>query len=203
MAGQGAFHAFCQFNVVVFGHTAIEMASHLQERGILPVVRGHDTIIQAQAGTGKTATFAIGALECIDNEKPKTQCIVLAPTRELATQSCRVIGAIGDYLDVSTHAFIGGTKVRDDKEILRRGCQVMSGTPGRVLDLMRQRSLDTRHVKLFILDEADELLNQGFCEDIYQIFRLLNEDVQVVLVSATIPEEVLEMTLTLTLKAKS
>jgi len=105
-----------------------------------------------------------------------------------------VVCSIGDYLTVVCHACVGGTKVSADIDILRRGVHIVVGTPGRVFDMIERRALDVSHVKLFILDEADELLSRGFTDQIYDLFRKLPDTVQVVLVSATMPDEVLEMT---------
>jgi len=176
----------------IYSH-GFEKPSPIQSKGIQPLIMGYDTIAQAQAGTGKTATFAIGVLERIDTKINKTQAIILAPTRELANQSYSVVASLGDYLNVKTHPFMGGTKVRDDEAILRKGCHVVIGTPGRVRDLIQRRTLQVRDVKIFVLDEADELLSFGFNSQIYEIFKQLNEEVQVALFSATLPDEVLEI----------
>jgi translation initiation factor 4A len=158
------------------------------------MIKGEDTIAQAQSGTGKTATFSIGALQRVDLSIQKCQALLLAPTRELANQSHKVVCSIGDYLKVICHACVGGTKVSDDIDTLRRGVHIVVGTPGRVFDMIERRALDVSHIKMFILDEADELLSRGFTDQIYDLFRKLPESVQVVLVSATLPDEVLEMT---------
>jgi translation initiation factor 4A len=158
------------------------------------MIKGEDTIAQAQSGTGKTATFSIGALQRVDLSVQKCQALLLAPTRELANQSHKVVCSIGDYLKVICHACVGGTKVSDDIDTLRRGVHIVVGTPGRVFDMIERRALDVSHIKMFILDEADELLSRGFTDQIYDLFRKLPESVQVVLVSATLPDEVLEMT---------
>jgi len=171
-----------------------EKPSIIQQRAIVPIMRGFDVIAQAQSGTGKTGTFCIGALQRLDIGVRQCQAMILAPTRELANQSHKVISSIGDYLQVGAHACIGGTKVSDDIDILRRGVHIVVGTPGRVFDMIERRALDVRQMKLFILDEADEMLSRGFTDQIYDIFRKMPETVQVVLVSATMPEEVLEMT---------
>merc|ERR1711934_107290 len=171
-----------------------EKPSTIQQRGIVPIVRGHDTIAQAQSGTGKTATFTIGVLQRVDLSKRECQALILAPTRELANQSHKVVCSIGDYLNVVCHACIGGMKVSDDIDMLRRGVHIVVGTPGRVFDMIDRRALDARSVKIFVLDEADEMLSRGFTDQIYDVFRKLPENVQVGLFSATMPEEVLEMT---------
>jgi len=171
-----------------------EKPSTIQQRGIVPIVKGFDTIAQAQSGTGKTATFTIGVLQRVDLGMKQCQALILAPTRELANQSHKVVYSIGDYLNVVCHACIGGTKVADDIDMLRRGVHIVVGTPGRVHDMIERRALDVRNCKLFVLDEADEMLSRGFTDQIYDVFRKLPENVQVGLFSATMPEEVLEMT---------
>jgi len=120
--------------------------------------------------------------------------LILAPTRELAQQIQKVVVAIGDFMNVECHACIGGTVVRDDMKILQDGVHVVVGTPGRVHDMIQRRALKTDAIKLFVLDEADEMLSRGFTEQIYDIFQLLPQSTQVVLLSATMPQDVLEVT---------
>jgi len=170
-----------------------EKPSAIQQRGIVPVLAGHDTIAQAQSGTGKTATFTIASLQILDMKVKYTQVLILAPTRELAQQIQKVVRALGDYLKVSSHACVGGTLVRDDIRILRDGVQVVVGTPGRVYDMINRGVLSMKDVKLFILDEADEMLSRGFKEQIYDVFQHLPNMVQVCLFSATMPREILEI----------
>ena len=120
--------------------------------------------------------------------------LVLSPTRELATQIQSVVMALGDYMNVQCHACIGGTNVGEDIRKLEYGQHIVSGTPGRVADMIRRRFLRTRHIKMLVLDEADELLNRGFREQIYDVYRYLPPATQVVVVSATLPYDVLDMT---------
>ncbi|BFZ55882.1 translation initiation factor eIF4A [Savitreella phatthalungensis] len=171
-----------------------ERPSAIQARAIKPVIKDHDVIAQAQSGTGKTATFSISVLQKIDMSLKQTQALILAPTRELAQQIQKVLIAIGDFMDVECHACIGGTNVRDDMKALQEGPHVIVGTPGRVHDMIQRRALRTDHVKMFVLDEADEMLSQGFKEQIHDIFQLLPPATQAVLLSATMPQEVLEVT---------
>lgn len=171
-----------------------EKPSAIQQRAILPCIKGHDVIAQAQSGTGKTATFTISVLQSIDTTKPKCQALLLAPTRELAQQIQKVVLALGDYMKIDCMACIGGTAVRDDIARLSSGVQVIVGTPGRVFDMISHRHLDVTDMKMFVLDEADEMLSRGFKDQIYDIFRLLPSTTQVVLLSATMPAEVLEVT---------
>ncbi len=172
-----------------------EKPSAIQQRAIKPLMDGRDTIAQAQSGTGKTAAFGIGTLASIDCSDPRTQAIILAPTRELATQTYKVILGLGEYCTGFTaHVCVGGLSVREDMSKLQRGVHVVVGTPGRVFDLINRRSLYTDAVKLFVLDEADEMLSAGFKDQIYDIFRFMPPTCQVGLFSATIPEDVLEIT---------
>uniref|UniRef100_A0A8C1LMA4 RNA helicase n=1 Tax=Cyprinus carpio TaxID=7962 RepID=A0A8C1LMA4_CYPCA len=139
---------------------------------------------RSQSGTGKTATFCISVLQCLDIQVRETQALILAPTRELAGQIQKVLLALGDYMNVQCHTCIGGTNVGEDIRKLDYGQHVVAGTPGRVFDMIRRRSLRTRAIKMLVLDEADEMLNKGFKEQIYDVYRYL----------ATLPHEILEMT---------
>jgi len=170
-----------------------EKPSAIQQRGIMPVLSGHDTIAQAQSGTGKTATFSISVLQLIDPKIKNTQALILAPTRELAQQIQKVVRALGDYLKITSHACVGGTLIRDDIRILRDGAQVVVGTPGRVYDMINRKVLYLDDVKIFVLDEADEMLSRGFKEQIYDLFQFLPAKVQVCLFSATMPDDILEI----------
>jgi len=171
-----------------------ERPSAIQQKAIVPTISGRDVIAQAQSGTGKTATFAIGALQQIDFSRRECQSLILAPTRELAAQIQKVVEALGDYLGVKAHACIGGTRVRDDLSVLQEGVHVIVGTPGRVLDLLNRGGLDPGKIKIFILDEADEMLSRGFKDQIYDVFQHLPHSIQVGLFSATMPPEALEIT---------
>lgn len=174
---------------------SFEKPSTIQQRAIGPILQGNDVIAQAQSGTGKTATFAISLLQTIDTKNRACQALILAPTRELAQQIQRVVVSLGDYLNANCHACIGGTSVRDDMRLLQEGgVHVVVGTPGRVFDMINRGSFDTSAIKMFILDEADEMLSRGFTEQIYDIFKFLPESAQIVLLSATMPDEVLEVT---------
>jgi len=172
-----------------------EKPSAIQMRGIKPVIEGRDTIAQAQSGTGKTATFVISALQIIDEKTRDCQVLVLAPTRELAQQIHKVSTHLGDYMrNVHSHACVGGTAVRDDIRIMQSGVQLVVGTPGRVNDMINRNALKLDHLKLFCLDEADEMLSRGFKDQIYDVFQYLPANVQVCLFSATMPIEILGIT---------
>lgn len=172
-----------------------ELPSFIQQRAIRPVVASRDTIAQAQSGKGKTGAFSIGTLELIDGENPRTQAVLLAPTRDLARQTKIVIGALGQFMKKLTyHLCIGGTSVRNDITVCRQGCQLVVGTPGRILDLICRGVLDLSALKVIVLDEADEMLSRGFKEAVYEIFSHMPQDVQVCLFSATMPQDVLAIT---------
>ncbi|CAR27632.1 hypothetical protein ZYGR_0N01140 [Zygosaccharomyces rouxii] len=176
----------------VFGY-GFEEPSAIQQRAILPIIEAHDVLAQAQSGTGKTGTFSIAALQRIDVNVKAPQALMLAPTRELALQIQKVVIALAFHMDIKVHACIGGTSFQEDAEGLR-DAQIVVGTPGRVFDNIQRRKFKTDHIKMFILDEADEMLSSGFKEQIYQIFTLLPPTTQVVLLSATMPNDVLEVT---------
>ncbi|CAI6373108.1 unnamed protein product [Macrosiphum euphorbiae] len=171
-----------------------ERPSAIQQRAIKPIVNGHDVIAQAQSGTGKTAAISIAMLQSVDMQLKDTQALCLSPTRELAVQIQKVVLALGNYLNVHCHACIGGTNLGEDLRKLHFGQHIVSGTPGRVLDMIRRKTLRTSNIKMIVLDEADEMLNKGFKRQIYYIHRFLPPNTQVILISATMPNEVLEIT---------
>eukprot|EP00603_Paraphysomonas_imperforata_P004764 CAMPEP_0114427618 /NCGR_PEP_ID=MMETSP0103-20121206/8454_1 /TAXON_ID=37642 ORGANISM="Paraphysomonas imperforata, Strain PA2" /NCGR_SAMPLE_ID=MMETSP0103 /ASSEMBLY_ACC=CAM_ASM_000201 /LENGTH=430 /DNA_ID=CAMNT_0001596711 /DNA_START=34 /DNA_END=1326 /DNA_ORIENTATION=- len=171
-----------------------ERPSAIQQRAIKPIIQGRDVIAQSQSGTGKTAVFSIGVLQSVNTTSNETQALTLSPTRELAEQTQKVLLALGDFMNIQCHACIGGKSIGEDIRRLDYGVQVVSGTPGRVYDMIKRQNLRTRGIKMLVIDEADEMLNKGFKEQIYDIYRYLPPSTQVVLVSATLPQEVLDMT---------
>jgi translation initiation factor 4A len=171
-----------------------EKPSLIQQRAIVPLAKRFDIIAQAQSGTGKTGTFTIGILNQIDVKFEECQALILCPTRELAQQITKVVTTIGDYMQVRCHACVGGTRLIDDKTSLANGVHVVVGTPGRVFDLMSRKYLRPSFIKVFILDEADEMLSKGFKDQIHDIFTLLPSQAQVGLFSATMPPDALEIT---------
>ncbi|XP_059210601.1 eukaryotic initiation factor 4A-I [Centropristis striata] len=172
-----------------------EKPSAIQQRAIMPCIKGYDVIAQAQSGTGKTATFAISILQQIDVELKGTQALVLAPTRELAQQIQKVVLALGDYMGASCYACIGGTNIRSEVQKLQAEApHIVVGTPGRVFDMISRKNIVSKYIKMFVLDEADEMLSRGFKDQIYEIFQKLASSTQVVLLSATMPADVLEVT---------
>ncbi|CAN8269005.1 unnamed protein product [Cochlearia groenlandica] len=171
-----------------------EKPSAIQQRAVMPILQGRDVIAQAQSGTGKTSMIALSVCQIVDTSSREVQALILSPTRELATQTEKTIQAIGLHANIQAHACIGGKSVGEDIRKLENGVHVVSGTPGRVCDMIKRKSLRTRGIKLLILDESDEMLSRGFKDQIYDVYRYLPPDLQVCLVSATLPHEILEMT---------
>jgi translation initiation factor 4A len=165
-----------------------EKPSSIQQKAIKQVINGKDLIAQAQSGTGKTATFTIGLLEKIDSNIKSTQVIILAHTRELATQINDVVNQLSNYMDITTNLSVGGISVRDNIAELNKNPHIVIGTPGRIYDMLNKKVLCSEHIKLLIMDEADELLSNIFINQIYDIFRNLPGEIQVCLFSATMNE---------------
>lgn len=176
----------------IYGY-GFEKPSVIQSRAIKPMMSGRDLIAQAQSGTGKTATFVIGALNQLDPKERCTQALLLSPTRELAQQTFHVVQALSKYMEVTSTICIGGTAVRDQMAELERGAQVVVGTPGRVFDMIDRKFLRTDRMRVIVIDEADEMLSRGFKDQMYDIFQSMPTDVQVGLFSATLPDEAIEM----------
>jgi translation initiation factor 4A len=178
----------------IYGY-GFEIPSPIQAKAIYPITCKQDIIAQAQSGTGKTGAFTIGSLSLIDTTLNKTQAILLAPTHELASQTTAVCASISSHMDLCVKKFVGGTPVTDDRiNIDEQNPHMVVGCPGRIFDLIRRGFLDVRNVKIFVVDEADEMLSKGFQEQIQSIFQWLPNDVQVGIFSATLTREVMELT---------
>jgi translation initiation factor 4A len=172
-----------------------EKPSSIQARAIPLIMEGHDVVAQSQSGTGKTATFVISILEKIDPTVRDCQALIMAPTRELALQIEKVTKSLSKYMEIEVMACIGGTSVRDDNSRLRKGVHIVIGTPGRVYDMIwHRKTLSTTELRVVCLDEADEMLSKGFCEQIELIFNELPQEAQVLLMSATLSPEILDIT---------
>ena len=172
-----------------------EKPTPIQEKAIPAIIEGRDVIGQGQSGTGKTGSFTIGALQKVDLTSKTTQVLMLAPTFELVKQISSVVSALSSAMNgLVVKTLVGGTSVNDDTSDLRNNCpHVVVGTAGRVYDMIRRRALLTESIKIFVLDEADEMLSKGFKEQMYDIFKYLNDNVQVALFSATMPDEMLTL----------
>jgi len=177
----------------IFGYGFVK-PSPIQQKGILPLILGKDTIAQAQSGTGKTGCFTIGLLQIIDTASLWTQALVVSPTRELSQQIAYVVQQIGEFMQIKVHACVGGTVVKEDIQTLKKGVHVVVGTPGRVQDMMKKGFLKADKLRIFILDEADEMLSRGFKTQIQDIFKFLPPEIQIALFSATMPLDILKLT---------
>jgi len=171
-----------------------ESPSRIQQLAIVPMKEHNDIIAQAQSGTGKTGAFTIGSLSVVDTSIRAPQVLVICPTRELAQQIEKVASSIGYYMNLRVLSATGGNQLRSDIQILKNGAQFVVGTPGRIFDLIRRKELKLEHIKYLILDEADQMLEDLFLE---QIKAILNsqfpETTKLALFSATMPEHMLEI----------
>jgi translation initiation factor 4A len=172
-----------------------ETPSEIQKKTFYPIKNGKDIIAQAQSGSGKTGAFSVGTLQRIDTSKNKLQGLIIAPTRELAKQIYSVIVSLGASIPgLRIKTIIGGTSIQQDVSEIKSSCpHIVVGCAGRIFDMIRRKYLNVQDVKIFVLDEADEMLSYGFKDQIYNIFQYFNDDVQVALFSATIPDEVLSL----------
>ena len=167
-----------------------EEPSPIQDQAIPFLMEGYDVIGQAQTGTGKTAAFGIPIIEKLNPKFREVQALVLTPTRELAIQVAEEITKIGKYGDVRTLAIYGGQSIDRQILALKRGVHIVVGTPGRLLDHLRRKTLKLGNVRFMVLDEADEMLDMGFIDDIETILRETPPEKQTLLFSATMPDEI-------------
>lgn len=173
-----------------------EKLTEIQQKSIPLILEGRDVIGKSQTGSGKTIAFGVPAVECIDKEinKKNTQVLVLVPTRELAIQACAEIRKLMKYThDIRTVAIYGGQMLSKQIPLMRQGSQIVVGTPGRVMDHIDRKTLKLQDLKMIVLDEADEMLNMGFREDIETILKAVPDERQTVLFSATMPKEILDI----------
>jgi translation initiation factor 4A len=155
-----------------------------------------DVIAQAPSGMGKTGAFTIGTLHRLDLKSRTTQALIMAPTHELVRQISSVITSLSAQMDgIVIKTLVGGTSVSEDASDLRSNVpHVIVGSVGRVCDMIRRKHIRTKDIKMFVLDEADEMLSGGFLENIYQVFHTMSSELQVAIFSATMPTEMLELT---------
>eukprot|EP00798_Chlamydomonas_sp_ICE-L_P002775 gene2775-12652_t len=156
-----------------------EKPSAIQQRAIVPIIGKRDTIAQAQSGTGKSSLIAVTTCQLLDTTQRECQVLILSPTRELAQQTEKVILAVGDFMNVQAHSCVGGKSLGEDIRKLENGVHAVSGTPGRVFDMIKRKTLRTRYIKTLVLDEADEMLAKNFKDQIYDIYRYLPPETQV------------------------
>ena len=171
-----------------------ECPSPIQQRAIKPIAMGRDIVAQAQSGTGKTATFAIGALSRIDFELKKTQAIILSPTKELTIQTTSVVKQLGNMIpELSIESMYGGIQPSSSSSnsfLNTSKPHIICGCPGKINDMLRRNNINTSFIKLIIMDEVDEMLSTGFKDQVYNIFQFMNDDVQIALFSATLPPSI-------------
>ncbi|MFO0792811.1 MAG: DEAD/DEAH box helicase [Candidatus Brocadiaceae bacterium] len=171
-----------------------EEATPIQAQAIPHILEGRDVIGQAQTGTGKTAAFGIPALDMLDAENRKLQAVVLCPTRELAIQVAEELKKLAKYKkDTEILPIYGGQAIDRQIRVLKKGVQIIVGTPGRVIDHLERQTLKMDKVKMVVLDEADEMLDMGFREDIELILKKIPKQRQIVLFSATMPKAILDL----------
>src|ERR687888_2178420 len=168
-------------------HLGYESPTPIQEQAIPELLAGHDVIGQAQTGTGKTAAFGLPLLEYLDPDSAETQALVLTPTRELCIQVTQALRAYAEHLPIEVIAVFGGQAVATQQSRLRQDAHVVVATVGRTLDLANRGSLDLTSARYVVLDEADEMLDLGFIDDVERILRLCPSGRQTALFSATIP----------------
>ena len=166
--------------------------TEIQEKIIPYILDGNDVLGKSQTGTGKTIAFALPILENIEENK-KLQTLILAPTRELAIQIERDIEKLTKYIKISTTCVYGSSSIESQIKSIKRGTEIVVGTPGRVKDLIKRNVLKLSEIKYFVLDEADEMLSMGFQEELEFIFKKVNNDRQVMLFSATMPSAILKI----------
>lgn len=179
-----------------------EKPSGIQQKAIIPLINGKDLIAQSQSGTGKTGTFTISVLQSVDENIKSPQSIIIAPTRELAHQIYVVITALSSFMNLNIIEMIGGVSNQRQSryetkpqtpQVNASNAQIIVGTPGKILDEFIRGRISNRALKRIILDEADEMLSKGFFEQIDNIFSYIPKDAQIVLFSATMPKEVIEL----------
>jgi len=177
----------------IYAH-GFERPSAIQQKGIVPIKEGRDILAQAQSGTGKTGTFTIGSLCRVDPSINKVQVLILVPVRELAQQIESVVKSLSNYMKIGVYSATGGTPLREDIRAIEKGCQYLIGTPGRIFDLMNRNVLSRDNIRVLIFDEADQMLEDRFKEQVMCILQKgFPKTTQVALFSATMDESVLEV----------
>ena len=156
---------------------------------------GRDVIAQSQSGTGKTASFVIGSLTKIDDTLDELQVIILSPTRELSIQIHNVITNLtNSWVDLRSHCVVGGVPIKDDIQHFKNSIpHILVATIGRLLDLIKRRVINTRYIKMLVLDEADELLQNNFQVQIRELVSKMESDIQILLFTATVPDEMMNV----------
>ncbi|KAL2208381.1 ATP-dependent RNA helicase eIF4A [Sarocladium strictum] len=175
-----------------------ECPTPIQQCAIMPIIDGHDVIAEAADNAGKTATWVIPVLQTVRANIDACQALILAPTRELALQTQKFITAVSDFMDIRSYACVGGGSMPQYEQDFQVAPQVVVGTPGRILTMVQRNILKSANIKMFVLDDADEILARGFEDIIHDLFRLLPQPIQVTVTTSTMPQEVHEVTSRLT-----
>jgi ATP-dependent RNA helicase DeaD len=162
----------------------------VQAKAFKPAAEGRDLIVRSKTGTGKTCAFGLPVLQRIENGERRVRALILCPTRELALQVSNELTELAKYKDVHVAAIYGGASMKQQEDALTSGSAVVVGTPGRVFDHINRGNLKLQDCQTVVLDEADEMLNQGFYEDVTRILDCLPKNRQVLLFSATVPEDI-------------
>jgi translation initiation factor 4A len=167
----------------------------LQKKIIVPIISGKDIIIQSDSGSGKTSSIIITSINQINyTQEIHCQIIILTSSRESALNNNLLINQIGEFIGVKSHACIGGLPIINDFEILKQGVHIMIGTPGRIMDLLSRNIINLEMIKMFIIDEADTILTNGYKENLFQILNLgISKDVQLCIYSIKLSEELLKI----------
>jgi translation initiation factor 4A len=178
----------------VFGY-GFERPSTIQQMAIKPIISGRDVIAQAQSGTGKTGAFLISSMSLIDKRLFEPQVLIMAPTRELATQIYSNAMSFNTYTKFNISLLIGGNDGQSDtKNNFKEDSQIVIGTPGKIFYMLSRYHLKSNSIKVFVLDEADEMLSQGFKDQVYEIFQFIPTQTQICIFSATMNNETLDLT---------
>ena len=179
----------------IYAH-GFEKPSPIQSKAIYPMLQGSDLIAQAQSGTGKTGSFTIGALSKVVISENSNQVLIMVPTHELAHQITTVIESLSSMMiGLQIKTIVGGSSIDEDADEIRKNPpHIIVGCPGRVYDMIRRRHINANKFKLVILDEADEMLSSGFKDQVYNVFKYLNKTVQIALFSATLPNNIFQIT---------
>ena len=179
----------------IYAH-GFEKPSPIQSKSIYHILQGSDLIAQAQSGTGKTGSFSIGLLSKIDISNNSNQALVMVPTHELARQITSVIYSLSSMMHgIRIKTILGGSSIDEDAyEMSKNTPHIIVGCPGRVYDMIRRRHINANKLKIIVLDEADEMLSSGFKEQVYNVFKYLNKNVQIALFSATLPNNIFLIT---------
>lgn len=170
-----------------------EKPSLIQSKVIKPFITGRDLLAQSHSGSGKTATFTIGTLQKIDENIKSCQAIILANTRELALQIYHIVLQFSKFMDINISLCIGGTNIQKSVKELKKGSQLIIGTPGRVKSMIEKKNISVEHLKLIVLDEADELLSESFEDEIRYIIKSSFSDTQICLFSATMQKDKIKL----------